>query len=179
MRGSQIENHTLDNATAVKLASLLELSSSDDPVWSVEDLAALLRIQLSTPLVEDLRTIENIDRSGLEDLVGETPSLPHTFRDLLLEHPAPPAKLLGLVKEYAKGSRHDPDPPVPEPIALVLYYAALAAAELRCYDCQTTLTPEEIRQGLRKTLALPWIDSALHNLFQRALDHLTDSTASD
>jgi hypothetical protein len=91
-----------------------------------------------------------------------------TFAEVLL-HPTPDMARLREIKDYAKSLRDDPDSGMPSEICHVLYYAAIAAAQLNTRDLLTSLDFESLRRGLAWTLTLQWLPQSLNELFQRAL----------
>jgi hypothetical protein len=90
---------------------------------------------------------------------------PRTFGEALC-HPSPPVSLLRLIKDFAKDLRYAPDNGVPEDLLLVLYYAAIVAARVRCRESLTSLDDGAVRQGCAWCLAKPWLTTELRRLFE-------------
>ena len=139
-RSDQKSSHT-------PLASLL-LPAAASPNWNDADLAALLLHQLQTPL----------DRPG-----------DPAFGEILLS-PSPDIARLRQVKDFAKSFRDDPRSGIPSEICQVLYYAAIAAAQVNTPDRLTSLDSDSFRRGLKWAVALHWIPESLKTLFEQALE---------
>ena len=88
----------------------------------------------------------------------------------MLEHPRPPLELLELTKQFAKKCRSNPDGPLPDDIASVLYLAAIAAAMTRCGARITKLGDVGMHHGLRWALRQSWLDASLRELFARGCE---------
>lgn len=136
------------------LSQLLTLGTADGPLWTEQDLPDLLKHQLSAPLVFDLRWSNGKGAAGLPGR-RPTPGI-HSFGDLL-RHPSPPVDLLVLVKEFAKSAREDPNSGLPAEVAGYLYFAAVAAAMVRCGQRITDLADAQVRDGLQWVLAQGWV----------------------
>ena len=91
---------------------------------------------------------------------------------ILLSHPNPPVELLEMVKGYAKSLSRHPASPLPREIAMALYYAAIVVAHLRCGKRISKLKDQEIRAGLERIVAQPWMTDDLRKLFEEGLDRL-------
>mgnify|MGYP000157574450 CR=1 FL=1 len=144
----------------------LDRMALDDPAVGSADrlfdeaaLAACLQRQLDRPLMEDLGA--GAFASGL------TPWRGATFANLL-HHPEPPLPLLELTRQFAKTCR-PPHSQVPIPVGMVLYFAAIATALLRCGRRITRLDDQGIRRGLKWALAQRWLDPALRDRFEQAM----------
>ena len=100
-----------------------------------------------------------------------------SFGDLLA-HPHPPVELLKVTKDFAKACRLSPRGALPKEIATVLYFASIAAAMVRCRRRITGLSDADLADGLRWTLARPWLDAPTRSLIEEGLALLTLSVAS-
>lgn len=143
-----------------RLARLLE----DGPVspWSPEDYEPLLAHELRTPLRDEL------------DRLARDPALPtadkawleKSFAELFM-HPEPPVPLLWEVKDFAKTQRllggH-----LPQEVATVLYYAAVAVALCRRGERISSLTDSELVKGIEWVLARDWVHRKLKGVFTDA-----------
>lgn len=158
---------SLDNMTPTALVQLFDLSGERAETWSTHDLRAMLAHQLSLPLV--------FDRSGTaaeaDDAATARPQSLKRLADLL-EQPHPPLADLVLVKTFAKVSLNAHPEALPEPIALVLYYAAIVAARLRLRRRITQLDDAKLLEGIRWALEQPWVDPPLRQLFEEGLVEL-------
>lgn len=129
------------------LATLLSPAGSS-PLWTDADFEAILSHQLRSPLA---------GAGGA------------TFQDALL-NPRPDIDHLRQIKEFAKTSRDDSTLGIPAQVCHVLYYAAIAAAEVRTGQSITSLNPDDFSRGLRWALGLPWLPQPFQDLFPQALD---------
>jgi hypothetical protein len=163
-------NNPIQHGDASRLAILLDRAREDAPRWLTGDLADILAHQLRAPLMFDLKTVRPvIEESDREpDPLGR-PGGPeiHSLGELLV-HPSPPAALLRLTKEFAKTSDSQPGSALPSEVASLLYFAAIAAALVRLGERITALDDSAIRDGVRWSLAQPWIDSLTRSLFEGA-----------
>ena len=146
-----------------KLATLF----SHDEGWKPEELEAILKHQLSAPLVYDLSSLMTSDSDCFAADMKAADGL-GTFRDLLV-HPSPPVPLLRLTKEFAKCSDQRKDSPIPSEIAIVLYYAAVVAAQLKHHERISSLTDHEVTEGIQWAMEQSWLDAGIRSLFLEAL----------
>jgi hypothetical protein len=117
-------------------ASLLG-TPPDVPTWRADDVPELLRHQLDTPLATDLLAAPSGGDSKSDPFAGVT------FGEVLADAQAP-LDWLRRVKDFAKASDQPPSPALPPPVATVLYYAALIAADLRHGVWLTSLTRSQV-----------------------------------
>ena len=145
-----------------RLAMMLTVEGVDR--WRPEEMAAILRHQLSSQLESDLAGFDRTDHA---------PS-PMTF-DELLHHVRPPVALLERVKLFAKASKAATGP-LPPQVATVLYFASIVVARLRCDARITGLDDAAILHGTQWALAQSWIDHPMRALFEEAAARLTEPT---
>jgi hypothetical protein len=150
------------------LHNLLDEKTVTETTWSPNDLEAMLKHQLSVELATDLIPVvpEAEATLSMETTVLAHP--PRTFGEALC-HPSPPVSLLRLIKEFSKDLRYAPDNGVPDDLLLVLYYAAIVAARVRCRENLTSLDDEAVRQGCSWCLAKPWLTTDIRRLFEEGL----------
>jgi hypothetical protein len=161
-----------------QLATLLDLRGDDaDRLWRDEELGAILRHQMSAPLQVDLINLERGLAVKVRNLAESQGLTLKSFGDLLA-HPNPPVELLKVTKDFAKACRLSPHGPLPREIASVLYFASIAAAMVRCRRRITGLSDADLADGLRWTLARPWLDAPTHALIEECLSLLSLSVAS-
>ena len=152
------------------LAELLRPGSALSSGWSADELAEILRHQMTVPV-----KLELIPAAG-ERPDGPQATDPHadlSFREFL-GHPLPSLPLLREVKDYAKAARSDPRGALPAEIATVLYFACIAAALLRHRARLTSLDERPLVRGLQWLAALPWADALTRALAAEALSHLVE-----
>jgi hypothetical protein len=160
------DESTHDETTS--LARLLRVSDENASPWDTRELGDILAHQLAAPLVSDLEKIE-IGPIAWPTGGGQQYAPPiRTYRDLLF-HPNPPVELLELVKGFAKRCRSQPDSPLPDEIATLLYYLAITVARLRCGRRISGLDDQALHVGLQWTLSQPWLDQATRNLLEQSL----------
>ncbi len=137
--------------------------TSDD--WGGADLKAMLRHQLASPVsaVDQDSPAPPAD-AGSED-EGET-------FGALFACAAPAPETLAAVKDFAKRSQLDASHLLPEPVATVLYFAALAAALVRCDRRITRLDDQALRTGFTWTTEQAWVDVMLRRLCAEAVGRL-------
>ncbi len=159
-----------DTRTRV-LAQMMGLDSSGQRLWSQEELGAVLRHQMLTPLDVDLGRLDADAAAQMRTLTRPDDPRTPRFADLLF-HDRPPLGLLQRTKEFAKSSRSHPDSPLPVEVATVLYFAAIAAAMVRWGRRITRQGDAALRGGFEWGAALSWIDDPLRALFQEGLKAL-------
>jgi hypothetical protein len=147
----------LTKTSPTQLALLMGLDETQS-LWSENEHSAMMRHLLESPIPGD-----------------PTSSGPgQTFSQLLFAH-HPDAEHLRRVKEFAKSCRTNPHNGLPEDIATVLYYAAIAVARLRCKHPISQLSAVELRDGIEWSLARNWLPDALKHLFHAAARELSAS----
>lgn len=138
-------------------AGLIEVSA-----FAKDDYAGILRHQLDAPVL----TI-TADEPWDQGPMAPDPSL--TFRRVLLAKTADRDRL-EMIRRYAKHQVQAPDY-LPEPVALVLYYAAIAAGLVGLNQKLTSLPTPAVREGLAWAMHEPWVDPAVHHLLKTAQSH--------
>jgi len=154
------KHHTdrdLSKTSPSQLALLMGLDETQSP-WSEDDHAAMMRHLLDSPIPGN---------------PPESSATSQTFGRLLASH-HPDVEHLRRVKEFAKSCRTNPNSDLPEDIATVLYYAAIAAARLRCSHAISQLSVAELHDGIEWALARSWLPDPLKPLFQATLDKLSN-----
>lgn len=160
-----------------QMARFLQNAEASGPVWSKEELAAILCHQLSTPLEFDLGGRGRGQRR--EGVAGPPCGQPGiaTFADLFT-HPQPPIELLESAKSFAKASRSHHDRPLPPEVSTFLYYASIAAAMVRCGRRISELTDEALREGFTWCTKSRWTAIYLEPLFNEAIKLLAKDAPS-
>lgn len=157
--------------SASGVAKMLSLSAEPVRSWSPEELRAVLHHQLEASVEFDLAAMDPARARRLEPPAASGALPVKSFHDLLA-HPHPPVELLTLTKNFAKRNADHSDTPLPKPVALALYYAAIAAALARRTMRITKLSDAELRQGFSWAMKQPWMDDTLRGVFKEALTHI-------
>ncbi|MGN6366954.1 MAG: hypothetical protein ACTHN5_01705 [Phycisphaerae bacterium] len=147
-----------------KLAALLTPAPAAAWPSAPEDLAAILRHQLAAPLLPDLVTPPGAEPARLAALLQHRPA--ETFAAHLAAD-APALELLDAIKQFARHANAAPDHPLRGDPATLLYYAAIAAALLRCNARISQLPDPALRDAFTWALQQP-AAQPLHPLFRAA-----------
>lgn len=155
---AQIDLGTL----AGNLHALLDANESTDAGWTESDYGSLLDHQLSSPLLDDLSSIF----SDVAEVLPATNC--RTFGELLFN---PPSSLpaLKMVRHFAKNLITRDDRSYPDEVARVLYFAAIAAAQVHRSERITKLEPHPLREGYEWARSRSWISGELRDLFDQAV----------
>ena len=154
-----------------RLARLFEFAMGEPTDWDEEELGDVLRHQLKTSLLADLRPLASeIDALGLVTVSSAMPP-PDTFDDLL-GHPKPNLALLRLAKDFAKTADNRLEDPLPTAVARALYISIIAAAIVRHAEKISVMSDAELRSGFEWILAREWITEPLRQLARNALAEL-------
>lgn len=149
-----------------RLAKLLALGTHRP-----EELAAIYQHQMEQPVSVNLRALGTKISGKVRAVAEVNDLLLRSFRDLF-RHPQPPLELLGLVKEYAKLNRDQPESALPRDVATLLYYLSIAAALVRWGERISDLNDAELRKGLAWCRRQGWIDDSARELLASAAGKL-------
>jgi hypothetical protein len=155
------------------LACLIGDDDIGERIWRPDELAAILRHQLTTPLHVDMAGL-NGAAGPLKELAGARELVLKSFGDLL-QHPKPPVALLKLMKDFAKACRLSPDSTVPREISSVIYFASIIAAMTRCSRRITRLDNTALLKAAHWALKQPWLEEITRGLFQEGQQYLTST----
>lgn len=155
-----------------RLARSLGFGIEPERLWTDQELGAVYRHQLSAPIMIDLTAMDERQASQVRVLSEAQGLLLRSFSDLF-QHPSPPVDLLVLTKDFAKSNQLTRQSALPEKVAGVLYYTAIAAALVRCHARITKLTAPELAKGFSWALAQPWIDEPTRRLLGEARRDVT------
>jgi len=147
-----------------QLASLIaEDDDIGERIWNTDELAAILRHQLTTPL--------HVDLAGLGDAAGRLKEeaaasglLLKSFGDLLA-HPRPPLGLLKMMKDFGKACRISPVSAIPREISSIIYFASILAAMTKRTRRITKLSDSDLRKAIRWALEQSWLDDITRTVF--------------
>lgn len=158
---------SLDRLPPVQLAKLLDLDTAL-PRFT-DDAAAILRHQLAAPLLPDLIALPSVEVARIRSLIPTHPEAA-TFLAQLTS-PAPSLELLDSIKQFARHCEAQPSHPLHGPPATALYFAAIAAALIRCKTRITRLNDADLRNGFMFAIEQPG-GEALRPVFAAALQQL-------
>lgn len=154
-----------------RFARLLELDEDPREEWQEEDLASMLKHQLSAPVELTLQDVSAELSEQLRTFCSSEGLLLKSFKDLLF-HERPPVTLLRITKDFAKQSIRRPATALPRDIALALYYASIAAALCKQNERITSLSNEKLREGFKWVLSQAWMHKEVQELCRKALESL-------
>jgi len=156
---------------AKELAALLASGEERARLWRPEELAAIFRHQISTPMLVDLGGFDPRTAAQLK-VVSEAQGLLLKSFDDLFHHPTPPVELLNVAKDFAKANLDHPESGLPGEIASALYYTSIASALVHLDARISTLPDADLRRGLAWTREQPWLDEKTKELLTRAMDKI-------
>ncbi len=164
----------VQKSRANKLAALLATGEERARLWRPDELAAIFRHQISTPMLVDLGGGDSRTATRLQQICEAQGLLLKSFADLF-QHPSPPVELLEMVKDFAKANLDHPEGALPAEIASALYYICIAAALVR-RDTRISKWPEaDLRRGLAWTRVHSWVDAPTRELLAQALEKVAAS----
>jgi hypothetical protein len=163
----------VSKSRAKELAALMATGEERGRLWRPSELAAMFRHQMSAPMLVDLGSFDARTATKLRTLTEAQGLVLKSFADLF-HHPAPPAELLKLVKDFAKANLDQPDSGLPTEIASVLYYTSIAAALVRLDTRISQLSDSDLQRGFRWMGEQAWLDEKTKGLLAQALEKLSD-----
>jgi hypothetical protein len=150
------------------LAALLAVGTERVRLWRPEELKAIFRHQMSSPILVDLGGYDPGTAVRLHALSEAQSLLLKSFSDLF-HHPVPPIELLLLTKDFAKANMDHPESSLPQEVAAALYYASIATAVVRLDKRISQLNDAKLKRGLQWTIEQPWVDDQTRQLIVEAL----------
>ena len=151
------------------LADLLASGEERAQLWRADELAAIFRHQIASPMLVDLGGFDPRTATRLKIVSESQGLLLKSFADLF-QHPSPPRELLNLVKEFAKANLDHPESGLPSEIASALYYTSIASALVRLDTRISRLSDADLRRGLVWAREQAWLDAATKALLDQALE---------
>ena len=133
------------------------LGGGDNEAWGPEDLAAILRHQLTSPLALQQPEAESAGVGTYE---------------ALLTNERPPVDVLAACKDHARECRQDAECSLPPEVATVLYYACIAAGIVSGVRRITSLEDKDLKAGFLWGAAQPWVGEPIQSLLQAAIASL-------
>lgn len=156
---------------AKDLAALMATGEEQSRLWRPDELAAIFRHQISTPMLVDLDNFDPHAAAQLKLASAAQGLLLKSFSDLF-HHATPPVELLLLVKDFAKANVDHPESGLPAEIASALYYTSIAAALVHLGTRISKLPDADLKRGLSWTREQSWLDEATKGLLAQALEKL-------
>ena len=157
---------------AQKLASLLATGEERTKLWRADELAAIFRHQMASPVLVDLGTFDPQTATRIRLQSEAQGLLLKSFADLF-HHPSPPIELLELIKDFAKANLDHPGSGLPDEIATTLYYASIATALVRLNTRISQLPDADLQSGLRWAMEQAWLDTLTRKLLLQALEKVS------
>ena len=157
---------------AKELAALMATTEERDRLWRADELAAIFRHQISSPMLVDLGGFDARTAGQLKMVSEAQGLLLKSFADLF-HHPAPPVELLEVIKAFAKANLDQPESGLPGEIAAALYYTSIAAALVRLDAHISQLPDADLQRGLRWTMEQAWLDVKTKELLAQALGKMS------
>jgi len=159
--------------------SLIDLDDAIPKLWRDDDLAAMFRHQLATPLEFDLgQQMPQVLRDLRTSAEGAAAAC-RTFRQILLDDATgvvTPDAVLEAIKNYGKSLGRHRDSVVPREIGKLLYFCAIAAARVRSGTQISDLPSPALESGLRWAMQQPWIDDPSRQLLAAAMLTIRDAS---
>jgi hypothetical protein len=159
---------------AKELAALMASGQERSRLWRADELAAIFRHQISTPMLVDLGGFDPGTATKLKTLTEAQGLLLKSFADLF-HHSAPPLELLEMVKDFAKANLDHPESGLPTEIASALYYICIASALVHLDVRISKLRDPDLWQGLRLTREQTWLDQPTRELLALAMAKVSGS----
>ncbi len=148
-----------------RMVELIDLQPEPRELWNHSEYRAVLDHLLSAKVLPDFARIlsELKDAQPTFELNADL-----TFGQALYNSESPIA-LLNLIKDFAKFHWHSQNSGLPKEVAMVMYYAAIAAGLPRGRDAITTLPQESIKNGFGWVLAPDWVNDEIRSIIKEGL----------
>jgi hypothetical protein len=159
------------------LAAFLAAGAERARLWRPEELSAIFRHQMSSPILVDLGGFDPATAGRLRTLSDAQSLLLKSFSDLF-HHPVPPLELLTLTKDFGKANMDHPESSLPQEVAAALYYASIATAVVRLDTRISQLQDAELRRGLLWAKDQPWVDGQTREIFVEALKKMASDASA-
>jgi len=158
----------IHNTDPQRLAWLMDTRPPEEKPWKPDELGDIFRHQMSAPVDFELTGVDHGVARRLKASAASGGLVLKSLRDLI-HHSAPPIELLEMVKQFAKGSVGQPESPLPDEIARVIYFLVIGVARLRHGRKITTLDDASVEAGLLWSISQDWVDDATRSLLREAL----------
>ena len=160
------------NRDVDRYAQLLAAGMDEAPAQSPDELAAILRHELSSPMEIELGGLD-VKAGVAVSVAADVKGLVLKSLDDLLSHPQPPVELLRMAKEYAKAHLNSPKSPLPPEVVRVIYFSSIIVATTRCDEPISHLNTEALVNGARWALSQPWLDEQTRSILLEGIAFLT------
>jgi len=157
---------------AEKLSALMATGEERSKLWQPEELAAIFRHQMSSPVQLDLGAFDPRTANRLRTLSEAQGLLLKSFSDLF-HHPVPLVELLQLVKDFAKANLDQPESGLPGEIAAALYYTSIASALVRLDRRISQLPDPDLLHGFQRIMEQTWLDEKTKALLAKAVEKIS------
>jgi len=158
-------------STASQQLSRLWQCDSDALVeWQPDELAAIYKHLLASPLVDEVAAVQPRLAEKLRKCEAVPGERLDTFGDLLT-HEQPPLDLLNVVKEFCKYAEDNES--LPPDVAFVLYAAVISIALVGRDERITSADDRSLQTRIKWAGSRDWIDPDTKALFERALGRLS------
>ncbi|HKD38496.1 MAG TPA: sigma-70 family RNA polymerase sigma factor, partial [Pirellulales bacterium] len=138
------------------LARLFGVEESREAVWEPFDYENMLSRLLKAPLADALPGIDHRTiAAAVQSLPDATPATLTLFG--VFADSAPPIDLLRAIKDWSRRSTRSKDSPLPLDVASLLYFASIAAAQVRRGEWISKLDPAIFHRGVEMFLAESWV----------------------
>ena len=138
------------------LSEVFALATGKEVSWSPEEFGAIFQYQLSAAWECELDYTDPNLTTRFRGLSQADRRAPGSLMELY-DDAHPSLALLKLAKDFARTAQKHPLSAIPKPVAIVLYYLAIASARVRRGQRITRLSDEELRRGLRWALRQSWV----------------------
>jgi hypothetical protein len=161
-------------SSAEQLAKIMNWDEATPDMWNEQDLAAMLRHQMSAPLDFDLNTtVMKPARAEARNktLTGAAKQRIKSFEELLFHH-EPPQELLRLSKDFFKRRIKDCRRDSAEwQVAYLFYLLSILAVGTRT-DRLSNLAPADLCRATQWALGQNWVDRRTKALLSQASQRL-------
>jgi len=157
----------ISRSEAKSLAAFMAAGTEQARLWGPEEVAAVFRHQMASPVLVDLAGFDPAGAARLKTLTEAQSLVLRSFADLF-QHPLPPLELLELVKDFAKANMDHDESAIPGEVAAALYYASIASALARLNRRISRLSDADLRRGFQWARGRPWMDPQTSQLFDEA-----------
>ncbi len=174
--GEDADSVRLEEAS--RLDTFLQEVGLERPLWTGDDLRAILEHQWHAPLTMDLSAMKTIRADQLWLMAEARGLVLRSFGDLLT-HSHPPVELLELTKEFAKRSLSSERSAIPHDVARVLYFACIASALAKCKRRITKLDDNGILEGIRWACTRSWVMEPVKHVLEEGRKALIGEELSE